>query len=108
MSKAHGLPPKIAEELEERVAKAGFTDIEVKISDLPLNHSGKGGELLWGDYKPGYLNIHPVMGKVNPEWEDPAAYTALIDRCGEEAKASKICIKWYSVRARKPQQPQGQ
>lgn len=47
MSKARDIPPSIATELEDRLVKAGFENIAVKTVDIPLNHSGKVGELLW-------------------------------------------------------------
>lgn len=106
MSVARGFPPRLAGELEERLKLAGFVDVTVKITNIPLNHSGRIGELLWGDYRHVYLNLRPVMAKANPAWEDEAAYEALINQCGEEAKKSKTCLAWYSVTARKPQDTQ--
>lgn len=107
MSIARSLPPHIASELKERLQKAGFVDVVVKITDIPLNHSGKVGELLWGDYKHAYLNLKPVMSKVNPAWENGDDYEAHINKCGEEAKASKACLRWYSIYAKKPEQDGG-
>lgn len=103
MSAARGLPPHIASELEDRLTKAGFVCSVKKVSDIPLNHSGKAGELMWSDYKHAYLNLAPVMTKTNPEWESLSAYEAHINQCGEEAKNSKTCLGWYSVYAQKPE-----
>jgi hypothetical protein len=38
----------VALTLDERLAKAGFTDIKLlKKQDMKLNHTDKGGELVW-------------------------------------------------------------
>jgi hypothetical protein len=37
----------VAEQLNDRLAKAGFTDIKLKKQDMKLNHTDKGGELVW-------------------------------------------------------------
>jgi hypothetical protein len=55
-----------------------------------------------GDYKKAYTNFRPVMAMVNPEWEDEAVYSALLDQCGEETKESQSCLIWYTVHAQKP------
>jgi hypothetical protein len=47
MSMARDIPPSIATELEDRLLKAGFENPVVRVVDIPLNHSGKIGELLW-------------------------------------------------------------
>jgi hypothetical protein len=39
--------PKISCELKERLAKAGFTNIIEVQKIIPLNHSGKVGQLIW-------------------------------------------------------------
>ncbi len=103
MSAARGLPRDVASELEERLAKAGFVSIVKKVSDIPLNHSGKVGELMWSDYKHAYLNLAPVMSKMNAAWEKEGSYEAHINQCGEEAKNSKTCLGWYTVYAQKPE-----
>ncbi|EPB85414.1 hypothetical protein HMPREF1544_07785 [Mucor circinelloides 1006PhL] len=102
MSKARGMVPKIALELEERLLKAGFENPVVRRVDIPLNHSGKIGELLWGDYKHAYMNIRPVMAKSNPEFADENVYRDFIDKCGEETKQNKGCLGWVAVYAQKP------
>lgn len=48
------------------------------------------------------MNIRPVMAKSNPQFEDVKVYEAHIDKCGEEAKQSKACLKWYAIYAQKP------
>jgi hypothetical protein len=47
MSASRGMLLKIAPELEGRLLKAGFINPVVKKTRIPLNHSGKIGELLW-------------------------------------------------------------
>lgn len=44
-----GMPIRICEELESRLLKAGFVNQVLQITPLPINHDGKGGELLWCD-----------------------------------------------------------
>ncbi len=96
MSNARGLPPKVPSELEGRLIKAGSVNVEVTIKDIPMNYSGKIGELFWGDYKKGNLTLRPVLAKSNLEWEDEATYEALINQCGEEVKNNKT-IKHVST-----------
>ena len=102
MSLARGLPPKIASELEGRLLSAGFVDVVVRITRIPLNHTSKVGELLWNDFVHGFSNLGPVMSKTNPAFLDPEAYKAHLVECGEEVKRNKSCIIWYNVYARKP------
>ncbi|KAI8642087.1 S-adenosyl-L-methionine-dependent methyltransferase [Parasitella parasitica] len=92
LSKARSIPPAIAPELEGRLLKAGFKNAVARKADIPLNHSGKIGELLWNDYRHAYLNLRSVMATSNPKYEDVKAYEAHINRCGEEAKQSKTCF----------------
>lgn len=104
MSIAYGFPPRIATELKSRLKEAGFKSIKVKTTDIPLNHGGRVGQFFWEDYKHGFINLRPVMAKSNSEWEDAEAYEAYINKCGEEAKENKTCLKWYSIHARKPKE----
>jgi hypothetical protein len=97
-----GFPPRIGSELKQRLLRAGFVNVRVKITNIPLNHSNRVGELLWGDYRHAYINIRPVLAKSMSEWENADIYEAYIDQCGEEAKNSKTYLKWYSIYARKP------
>lgn len=108
MSLAQGLPPNIANELKDRLVKAGFVDVVVKSTPIPLNHGGKAGELLWADIKHIYTNIRPFMAKFNTLWEDADLYKAHIEKCSEEVKESKTHIHWQNVYARKPLQPTNQ
>ncbi|KAL9549033.1 hypothetical protein MBANPS3_005397 [Mucor bainieri] len=96
---SRNMPPKIAIELQDRLARAGFGNIELKMTPLKLNHTDKAG----GDYKHAYLNIRPAMARSNPEWEDAQVYVKYIDACGEEAEANKTCVNWYAYYAQKPQ-----
>lgn len=104
MSTTRGFTPRIANELEERLLKAGFVDTVVQTVDIPMNHCDKMDDLMWADYKHASMNIRPVMAKSNTEWEDVADCEAHIQQCGEEVKNSKTCFKWYSVYARKPEE----
>lgn len=47
MLKMRGMPPKIATELEERLARAGFVGPKTRVASLHLNHTDKDGELFW-------------------------------------------------------------
>lgn len=103
MLNSRNIPLTISVELEERLIKAGFVDVVVKVTGIPLNHGGKVGELLWADYKHVYNNTRHAIAMANPDWEDPAVYSDHIDKCGEESRESKTHLKWYSVYARKPE-----
>ncbi|CEP08045.1 hypothetical protein [Parasitella parasitica] len=102
ISKARSIPPAIAPELEDRLFKAGFKNIVVRKADIPLNHGGKIGELLWNDYRHAYMNLRGIMATSDPTFENLKAYEAHIHQCGEEAKQSKTCFRWYAVYAQKP------
>ncbi|KAI9254328.1 S-adenosyl-L-methionine-dependent methyltransferase [Helicostylum pulchrum] len=104
MSTDRGLPPDIAQELKDRLAKAGFVDIEEKITNIPLNHSGKVGKLLWDDYNHVYNNMRGILARINPEWENAEAYASHLQVCAAEAKKSKTCLKWHSIHCRKPEE----
>lgn len=47
MLSSRGMPKQIAAELEHRLVKAGFVNQVSKITPLPMNHSGKAGDLFW-------------------------------------------------------------
>jgi hypothetical protein len=47
MFSSRGIPPKIALELEGRLIKAGFENQVLKVTPLPINHTGKAGKLMW-------------------------------------------------------------
>lgn len=47
MATSARLIPNVAEQLNDRLAKAGFTDITLKKQDMNFNHTDKGGELMW-------------------------------------------------------------
>lgn len=104
MSTSRGLPPLIATELKDRLSKAGFVDVVVKSTPIPLNQDEKASQLLWDDIKHIYMNIRPVMAKFNPAWVNDDVYKAHIAKCSEEVKKSKTCVHWQSVYARKPEQ----
>ncbi|KAL7319725.1 hypothetical protein PS15m_002826 [Mucor circinelloides] len=103
MMLSRNMPPKVSIELQDRLTRAGFVDIELEMTPLKLNHTDKAGYLLWGDYKHAYLNLQQVMAKSNPEWQDAQVYEKYIDACGEEAETNKTCVHWYAYYARKPQ-----
>jgi hypothetical protein len=44
---ARGIPKELGTELEDRLLRAGFINEVLQVTPLPLNHDGKGGELLW-------------------------------------------------------------
>jgi SAM-dependent methyltransferase len=44
---ARDIPKILGTELEDRLLKAGFVNEVLQVTPLPLNHDGKGGELLW-------------------------------------------------------------
>ncbi|KAG2203035.1 hypothetical protein INT47_013251 [Mucor saturninus] len=102
MMVARQIPFLAASELEERLKKAGFVDVQVKLSKIPLNHGGKVGKLLWEDYFHVYTNARPALVFANPEWEDPEVYAKLLRDSAEESKQNKGHILWYSVHGRKP------
>lgn len=104
MTTSRGLPAHIATELKDRLIKAGFVDVVVKSTPIPLNQDDKISQLLWADFKHAYTNIRPVMAKANPAWEDSEAYRIHIERCSEEVRESKTCVHWQNVYARKPEQ----
>jgi hypothetical protein len=54
------------------------------------------------DYKHAYSNVKPVLAKINPEWDDAAAYDNYIEQCGAESKMNKTIINWYACYAQKP------
>jgi hypothetical protein len=47
MLSSRGMPKKISGELEHRLNKAGFVNQVLRITPLPMNHSGKAGKLFW-------------------------------------------------------------
>lgn len=47
MSTSRGMLPRVASELQDRLLKIGFVNPVIKITKIPLNHSGKIGQLLW-------------------------------------------------------------
>lgn len=103
ISVSRNIPPNVANELNDRLAKAGFIDIYEKVTDIPINHSGKVGQLLWEDYSHVYRNLRGVLAKIHPEWESVEAFEKVLQECGAESKESKICFKWHSLYCRKPE-----
>lgn len=47
MIESRDIPANVAAQLKSRITEAGYINlVEVK-EDIPLNHSGKGGEMIW-------------------------------------------------------------
>lgn len=46
MMESRDIPVTIAAELKNRVTEAGFVNAEETLDFLPLNHGGRGGELM--------------------------------------------------------------
>lgn len=44
---SRNMPPKVSIELQDRLTRAGFVDIELEMTPLKLNHTDKAGYLLW-------------------------------------------------------------
>ncbi|KAI8380548.1 S-adenosyl-L-methionine-dependent methyltransferase [Choanephora cucurbitarum] len=99
---SRGIELEIGEELEDRVRKAGFENIHVKKLEIPLNHGGKIGDLLWDDYRHAFMNLKGSMAKTNPEFEVESAYEAHLSECAKEAQRSKAHLEWFIVYAQKP------
>lgn len=102
MMTSRNIPFTIASELGDRLKEAGFVDVVVNITKIPLNHGGKVGKLLWEDYFHVYTNARPALVFDTPAFEDPEVYSKLLRDSGEEAKQNKGNLLWYSIHARKP------
>ncbi|KAI9366414.1 S-adenosyl-L-methionine-dependent methyltransferase [Pilaira anomala] len=101
MVESRDIPANIAAQLKDRITEAGYINlVEVK-EDIPLNHSGKGGEMIWDDYYHAYMNLRPMMTRANSEWEEVEAYQNHLQKCADEAKANKSTFNWHIVFAQK-------
>ncbi|KAG0742941.1 hypothetical protein G6F62_007035 [Rhizopus arrhizus] len=99
---ARNMCPQIGQELHDRLLSTGFENITVIHKQIPMNHSGKAGELWWQDFKHVSLNLRPVMAKKNPAFEDPHQFEAYLEKSGLECKEYKTCTKWFINYAQKP------
>lgn len=105
MLTARNITFSITTQMEEKLTQAGFVDVEVKLTKIPLNHGGKVGKLLWDDYHHVYTNVRPAMVSGTPEWEEPDVYSKLLHECGEECKRAEANLLWFSAYGRKPSVP---
>lgn len=101
MMRSRQLVPEIALQLKDRITKAGLVNQKVKIFEFKMNHTDKGGELFWEDFKQGYIGLRHVMAKLNPEWEDPQAYDKYLDDIGIESKQNECLVQFYVYTAQK-------
>ncbi|CEI95069.1 hypothetical protein RMCBS344292_09270 [Rhizopus microsporus] len=93
--------PKIAVELNEKLAAAGFEDITVIEKELPMGHNEKKGELWWQDYKHTTQNLRSAMSMIDPELEDPEKFASFLDECRQECVANKTSFRWVVTYAQK-------
>ncbi|KAI8095759.1 S-adenosyl-L-methionine-dependent methyltransferase [Thamnidium elegans] len=101
MMESRDIPITIATELKNRVTETGFVNAVETLDFLPLNHGGRGGELIWSDYYHGYMNIRPMMAKSNPKWGNLEAYETFLGNCASEANTKETNIGWYTIYAQK-------
>ncbi|KAG2229790.1 S-adenosyl-L-methionine-dependent methyltransferase [Thamnidium elegans] len=102
MMESRDIPITIATELKNRVTETGFVNAVETLDFLPLNHGGRGGELIWGDYYHVYMNIRPMMTKSNPEWDNLEAYETFLGNCASEANTKETSLGWHIICAQKP------
>ncbi|KAI9316208.1 S-adenosyl-L-methionine-dependent methyltransferase [Dichotomocladium elegans] len=97
-----GLDPDLGSNLHKLLSSAGFTNIQKRSIDIPVNHGGKVGELFWQDFKEGLHAARPLFVKMCPKFQEPGAFEKYIEDYAEEAKANKYTVQWTRVIAQKP------
>ncbi|KAI8974720.1 S-adenosyl-L-methionine-dependent methyltransferase [Pilobolus umbonatus] len=102
MMNMKGMLSDIGENLEILLEEAGFENIEVEIKRLPINHSGRVGELWWKDFKHGYSNLRPMIAMINPKFNEPDSYTEFLDSVAEECAAIETDMILFIAYAQKP------
>ncbi|KAI9322592.1 S-adenosyl-L-methionine-dependent methyltransferase [Dichotomocladium elegans] len=99
---AAGLDPDLGSNLPKLLIDAGFTNVQSRSVELPINHGGKVGELFWQDFKEGFKAAKHVYAKMHTEFQEPGVYEKFLDELGEEGRQKKSTIQWTRVIAQKP------
>ncbi|KAI9322647.1 S-adenosyl-L-methionine-dependent methyltransferase [Dichotomocladium elegans] len=102
MLAAAGLDPDLGSHLTTLLADAGFTNIQARSVDIPVNHGGKLGELFWENTKEAFKSTKSVYAKFRPEFQEPGVYEKFIEDMGEECKTYKSTVRWTRAIAQKP------
>ncbi|KAI9316250.1 S-adenosyl-L-methionine-dependent methyltransferase [Dichotomocladium elegans] len=97
-----GLDNDLGSNLAGLLSDAGFTNIQPRPVDVPVNHSGRVGELFWADLKEGLSSQKPMFTKLRPELAEPGAYDKFMEELGEEKAIHKWTMPWTRIIAQKP------
>ncbi|KAI9321236.1 S-adenosyl-L-methionine-dependent methyltransferase [Dichotomocladium elegans] len=99
---AAGLDLEIQSNLSRLLSEAGFTNIQVRTVDVPINHGGKMGNLFWQDSKEAFTSAKHMFTKFHPDFEKPGVFDKFIEDIGEESKVKKWTMPWTRAIAQKP------
>ncbi|KAI9314398.1 S-adenosyl-L-methionine-dependent methyltransferase [Dichotomocladium elegans] len=97
-----GFDIDLGSNLARLLAEAGFTNIQSRAIDMPINHSGKMGELFWEDAREAFKSLNHIYSKIKPEFKDPEVFAKFIEDCGEECRNNKTTLPWTRIIAQKP------
>ncbi|KAI9314397.1 S-adenosyl-L-methionine-dependent methyltransferase [Dichotomocladium elegans] len=99
---AAGFDVDLGSNLSRLLTEAGFTNIQSRAIDMPVNHGGKMGELFWENAKQAFKSLNHIYSKKKPEFKDPEVFEKFIEDCGEECKNNKTTLPWTRIIAQKP------
>ncbi|KAI8976936.1 S-adenosyl-L-methionine-dependent methyltransferase [Pilobolus umbonatus] len=97
-----GMIPDLINHQEEFLTEAGFTNIHLEKKLIPINHSGKVGELWWEDSVESMRSFRPVMAMANESFNDPEVFDQFIKTMGDECIECGALIAFGVAYAQKP------
>ncbi|KAI8976935.1 S-adenosyl-L-methionine-dependent methyltransferase [Pilobolus umbonatus] len=102
MLRSRGMIPDLVNHLEGFLKDVGFINIHQEKKLIPINHSGKVGELWWQDSVESMRSFKPIMARDNPALQDTETFEGFIKKMGEECIEYSAYISFGIAYAQKP------
>ncbi|KAI7864740.1 S-adenosyl-L-methionine-dependent methyltransferase [Spinellus fusiger] len=101
MLQQYDLNGSISTEMESFLTQLGLENVTSKCVTVPINHSGKVGQLFWENYKEAYLTLNPQMSEFGTA-QLTNDFPAYIESCGVECRELKSQWRWHVIYGQKP------
>ncbi|KAI8976933.1 S-adenosyl-L-methionine-dependent methyltransferase [Pilobolus umbonatus] len=102
MVASRGMVPDLVDHLTEYLEEAGFVNIVLDKRYIPINHSGKIGELWWRDCSEGIRSFKPVLAMSTSSFNNPEVFEAFMTTLSDECVEYKAQIAFGIAYAQKP------